>query len=191
MNQIQISLQASIGFSINRQNLELSPNVPAQHAGFLAGKSFCLRTSQPGLSWIIDSGATDHITPQLQLFTSYKPVRQDCFITMPNGRKAQIKHVGTIVLKDQIILPDVLHVLDFQFNLLSASKKAKLMSSNAVFTPDSCYIQAHLKSQRLLLGKESGGLCLVNPSSSLKTLSQQQQACNATSQSISELWHCS
>jgi len=87
---------------LNRQNLELSPNVPTQHAGFWAGKSFYLRTSQPQLSWIIDSGATNHITPQLQLFSSYKPVRQDCFITMPNGRKVLIKHIGTI-LNDQII----------------------------------------------------------------------------------------
>ena len=73
---------------LSKQNMEVTTNVPTQHTSYLASKSFYLLTAQPKLSWIIDSGATDHITPHLHLFSSFTPVEQECFITMPNGRKA-------------------------------------------------------------------------------------------------------
>ena len=59
-------------------------------AGFLAGKSFCFLTAQPGLKWIIDSGATDHITPHLYLFHIYYVVLRPCFITMLMGNKFRL-----------------------------------------------------------------------------------------------------
>ena len=118
----------------------VTTNLPSQHNGYLGGKSFYLLTTQPKLSWIVNSGATDHITLHLHLFISDSPVRQKCFITMPNGRKVDIKHIGSVVLNASLILQDVLHVPDFQFNLLSASKLAKHLSISVVFTVDSCYI---------------------------------------------------
>ena len=65
----------------------------------------------------MDRGATDHITPLLHLFQSYKPVTHDCYITMPSGRQVQVKNIGTVALNIEIRLQDVLHVPDFQFNL--------------------------------------------------------------------------
>ena len=38
--------------------------------GFMAGKSFCFLTSFANRDWIIDSGASDHITPNLEMLTS-------------------------------------------------------------------------------------------------------------------------
>jgi len=101
--------------------MEVTTNIPSQHSGFLAGKSFCLLSTKPELSWIVDSGASNHITPHLHLFKSYTPVIHGCFITMPNGKKVQIKHIGRVELSTNLTLHDVLHEPDFQFNLLSAS----------------------------------------------------------------------
>lgn len=111
----------------------------------------------------MDSGATDHITPHLHLVESYTPMRQGCFITMPNGKKVQIEHIGKVVLGTSLTLQDVLHVPEFQFNLLSASKLAKHLSTSIVFTPTSCYIQDPLKNNRVAFGEENGGLYLVKP----------------------------
>ena len=60
-------------------------------------------------------------------------------ITMPNGKSVQIRNIGTTALNDSIMLKDV-HVLDFHFNLLLASKLAKTLSSNVVFTPTCSYL---------------------------------------------------
>ena len=105
----------------------------------LAGKLFCFSASKPDLKWIIDSGATDHITPNLHCFSSYTPLAHNSFITMPNGKQAQIHHIGTIALTPSLTLYNALHVPDFQYNLLSASRLAKQLTAHVVFTPTACY----------------------------------------------------
>ena len=119
-----------------------------QHSAYLAGKTFCLFSPQSQQNWIVDSGATDHITPHLHLFHSFSPMAKVCSIIMPNGKQVAVKHVGTVVLHPNIILQDVLHIPDFQFNLLSASKLAKQLSCSVVFTATSCYLQDHLRSRQ-------------------------------------------
>ena len=102
------------------------------------------------MSWIIDSEATNHITPHLYLFQTFVPVTRACFITMPNGQSVQVKNIATVALNGSIVLKDVLHVPDFHFNLLSATKLAKILSSNVVFTPTYCYLQDHLRNSQYL-----------------------------------------
>lgn len=85
---------------LNKHDLETSTSTSGEptSAAMLAGKLFCFFPSKPDLKWIIDSGATDHITPNLHYFSSYKPLAQDSFITMPNGEQAKIHHIGNIQL---------------------------------------------------------------------------------------------
>ena len=111
-----------------------------------------------------------------------------CFITMPNGEEVQVQHIGTVDLSATLTLQDVLHVPEFQLNLLSASKLAKQLCSSIVFTPTSCYIQDPLKNGQLALGEEIGGLYLVN-SASITVKSAQQSNLSKRCLSASELWH--
>lgn len=75
---------------LSKHDLETSASTSGDSTGatMLASKVSCFSTSNPGLKWIIDSGATDHSTPNLQYFSSYSPLPQDSFITMPNGKKS-------------------------------------------------------------------------------------------------------
>ena len=77
---------------------------------------------------------------------------------MPNGRQAKIHHIGTIQLTPSLTLFNALHVPDFHYNLLSASKLAKQLTAHVIFTPDHCYLQDPLMKQPL----EIGGLYLVD-----------------------------
>jgi len=91
-------------------------------AGFLAGKRFCFLTTIEKDTWIIDSGDSDHITPNLSLLHNVRPIQYPCCITMPNGRQASIRNVGSVFFSSGMELRDVLHIPEFQFNLLSISK---------------------------------------------------------------------
>jgi len=51
---------------------------------------------------------------------------------MPNGKKTQILHVGSLFLENGIVLKDVLHTPEFQYNLLSISKLTKQFSANVI-----------------------------------------------------------
>ena len=86
-------------------------------AGLMAGKKYCFFTSHTNKVWVIDSGASDHITPDLSLLQDVNPVHIACFITMPNGKQTQIKNIGSMVLAFGLALENVLHIPEFQFNL--------------------------------------------------------------------------
>ncbi|KAL8152900.1 hypothetical protein V2J09_010660 [Rumex salicifolius] len=91
-------------------------------------KFYCFNSSKGMEGWIIDSGATHHITPNLSLFSSYEALSTHDFITMPDGSQSQITHVGTVTLNDQYVLRNVLCVPGFTFNLLSVSQFSKDLS---------------------------------------------------------------
>lgn len=68
----------------------------------LAG-NICL-LSKFNMDWIIDSGATDHICSNIDLFHTYRTIDDsDKFITIPDGRKVQITHIGDVILQNDII----------------------------------------------------------------------------------------
>lgn len=151
---------------LRKVNVDAQPSsnteAPTSSAAHLAGKTFCFYSSKHQLSWIIDSGATDHMTSHLSFFTDSKPLPQPCFITMPDGKKSPVLHIGSIKLTPQITLHDVLHVPGFHFNLISASKLTKHLHSNFIFTPSSCCIQASSMKHHLELGKEIRGIYYFN-----------------------------
>lgn len=76
-----------------------------QHTALIAGM-FCLLSVHNG-SWIIDSGATNHMCYDLSLLSDYHVFHEpDSFITIPDGSKIQVKHKGTIKFSNNLILKD-------------------------------------------------------------------------------------
>ena len=49
------------------------------------------------------------MTPNLSLLQDVSIIQDSCYITLPNGKKTQIKHVGTMALNSELVLKDVLH----------------------------------------------------------------------------------
>ena len=73
---------------------------------------------------------------------------------MPNGHAAKIEHIGSIQIGPNLILRDVLHVPDFQFNLLSISKLTKKTGLVVIFSLDSCILLDPILKKVVDLGKE-------------------------------------
>ena len=126
-----------------------------------AGKSPCSITCLNS-KWIIDSGATDHICSNLELFDNYNVFdKSPNKITVADGKKLKIENIGTITFENGIILKNVLHVPKLQFNLISTHKLCKDMDCNIVFTHDKCMIQDHSQRSTLVLGNLESGLYAV------------------------------
>ena len=103
---------------LNKQQTEGPSSGPSVGSGFLAGEHFCFHTSFAKEDWIIDSGASDHITPDLSLLDDWKVVHGHCSITMPNGKLAEIKHVGSMQLQPGLVLNDVFAYTRFSLQSL-------------------------------------------------------------------------
>ncbi|OMO88956.1 Integrase, catalytic core [Corchorus capsularis] len=90
--------------------------------------------------WIIDTGATDHITCTFDSFKTYRPVN-NVFVGLPNNTKVQVTHIGTVQFNDSLILFDVLYVPDFTFNLVSVGKLTSDLHCCLITVSSHCVIQ--------------------------------------------------
>ncbi|XP_019171419.1 PREDICTED: uncharacterized protein LOC109166975 [Ipomoea nil] len=90
--------------------------------------------------WILDSGATDHITCSLDYFERYHRV---CGVSvkLPNGGIVSVTHIGDIRLQLNLVLNNVLFIPSFTFNIISASKLTKQGACKIIMNTDSCNIQ--------------------------------------------------
>jgi hypothetical protein len=69
-------------------------------------------------SWIIDTGATDHMISYPSLFTSITAI-VSTHVKLPNGSIASITHIGTVKLSEDLTLTEVfcsIFYLQFDFS---------------------------------------------------------------------------
>ncbi|WVZ03156.1 hypothetical protein V8G54_023962 [Vigna mungo] len=99
-------------------------------------------------TWILDSGATDHVVSSLKYFHSYDPIKP-VTINLPNGITTNANHKGTIKLCDTICLADVLYIPDFSYNLISISKMVLHNNVYVTFTNSQCFIQESTTNHKI------------------------------------------
>jgi hypothetical protein len=76
----------------------------------------------PDKAWIVDSGASKHMTPDFTLFKTYKPKSGRDKVQTINGSLCPIARVGDITCTSDLHLSSVFHVSNFTNNVLSVSQ---------------------------------------------------------------------
>lgn len=108
-------------------------------------------------TWIIDTGATDHMVCSISLFTSITALVSHR-VKLPNGDFAEVTHIGTIQISEHLTLTNVLCVPSFSFNLISTSTLIKNINCCVIFLTGFCFIQNLHTWRTIGLGREHGGL---------------------------------
>ena len=111
-------------------------------------------------SWIVDSGATDHVCTVLSAFTSYKTIKP-VLINLPNGQHVFANYSGTVVFTNKLYLFDVLYIPQFTCNLISASKLSLQLKCNLIFSPTHCLIQDNLSKEKIGLANAKACTSLI------------------------------
>lgn len=70
-------------------------------------------------SWVIDSGATDHMAHSSLLFTTYTPCPSNQKIAMADGSLTTVAGIGDVCISELLTLRNVLHVPKLSTNLIS------------------------------------------------------------------------
>ncbi|XP_010430794.1 PREDICTED: uncharacterized protein LOC104715037 [Camelina sativa] len=70
-------------------------------------------------AWVIDSGASHHVTHEREMYVEYQALERT-YVRLPNGQTVKIEGTGYIQLTDALGLYNVLYIPEFKFNLLSA-----------------------------------------------------------------------
>ena len=121
--------------------------------------------AKPGLSkissphWIIDSGATDHISSSPKLFLHEDKNISLPPVLLPSKEKANIVTKGSLPLNSVYYLRrDVLCVPTFKVNLMSISRLTRDLNCSMTIFPHWCVLQ-DLATKRIIgLGKQRDGL---------------------------------
>lgn len=123
-----------------------------------AGTALCFHAVQEGVNWVIDTGATDHMTSLPDYLHKAKNNDLSYCIKLPNGSKVPITQVGDVKLSNGLILRDILVVPEFKYNLLSVSKMCKDDDCIVVFHDEICLIQDYATRKLRGIGEYRGGL---------------------------------
>lgn len=114
--------------------------------------------SQP--VWILDSGATHHITCSLEYFEICHRT-QGISVKLPNGETVCVTHIGQIRLNKNVVLQNVLYIPSFAFNIISVSRLTKQSGYKIVKEVDYCTVQGPLGTM-VGFAREQDGLYLIN-----------------------------
>ena len=99
----------------------------------------CLISSSS--KWVIDSGATNHMTSNSSLFTTFQPHPSTSTVTLADRSTSCVFWSGTIHPTPLITLTYVLSLPQFFFNLIYVSKLTRTLNCNISFFPDYCLIR--------------------------------------------------
>ena len=125
--------------------------------------------------WFMDSGATDHLTGDLDRMTFQERYHGNDHVHVANGAGLHISHIGHSQISGldrNLALRDILHVPNISKNLLSVHK---FVSDNDVFVefhPTVFFVKDRATQKILLLGRSKNGLYPIpfhRPSSSSST----------------------
>lgn len=84
-----------------------------------SGHTVCHASVEDFSSSILDSGATNYMTPHKHLLHNIQHLLSPCLFTLPNGYKVRVTFFGSLFLFSNITLHNVLLVCSFHYNLIS------------------------------------------------------------------------
>ncbi|KAL2933560.1 Retrovirus-related Pol polyprotein from transposon RE2 [Bienertia sinuspersici] len=125
--------------------------------------------------WIVDSGASNHVTGDKSLIQSLQTMEKKSRMRMPTGDTAEITHQGKVKLNNGIELSNVVYVPAFKQNLLSVHSLISEGKYVVHFYPTYCLIRRKNDKKIVGVGKASKGLYyLLNDSVSSLMDSQEK-----------------
>ena len=112
-------------------------------------------------TWVINSRATEHMTDNSSLFTTFQSHPSTSTVTLANGSTSCVLRSGTIHLTPSITVTFVPSIPQFSFNLISMSKLTHTLNCNISFFPDYCMIQDLSMKRVIGRGRKFEGLYIL------------------------------
>lgn len=136
-------------------------------------------------AWYMDSGATNHVTPDAHNLTTKSDYKGKDKLVVGNGSKLPISHIGSSVISSNhvqrpLYLKNILHVPHITKNLLSISQFTHDNNVIIEFSSNCCFVKDKISKTILLEGMLKDGLYhldLAKVSSNIKSPSSFQVPC--------------
>lgn len=116
-------------------------------------------------TWIINIGATNHMTFDYNIFSTSSPKSRNPYITNANGVPSNVDGERSIPLSPSLSLPHSLLVPYINYNLLLVGKLLESHHCYAIFNPSYCKFQDLMTHKTTGHGKRREGLFSLTVSS--------------------------
>ncbi|KAK9671588.1 hypothetical protein RND81_12G040400 [Saponaria officinalis] len=126
-----------------------------------ADTNFAVHNAVTTSDWIIDTGASDHMTSNIDLLHNIRVLCKPLIVVLPDGSQKVVHQIGNMQLLLDIFLETVLVVLGFQQNLLSVGRLLQGTNLCIFFLADKCCIQDFSSKTVLLTVQKQGDLFRV------------------------------
>ncbi|RVW18491.1 Retrovirus-related Pol polyprotein from transposon RE1 [Vitis vinifera] len=173
----------------NKEQMEMLQKLLSQ-VGSGSTTSVAFTANRGGMRpWIVDTGASDHMTGDAAILQNYKPSNGHSSVHIADGSKSKIAGTGSIKLTKDLYLDSVLHVPNLDCNLLSISKLAHDLQCVTKFYPNLCAFQ-DLKSGKMIavLNCVPGSTSFHVANSPTKSLKQVAYSLRGESMNEHQVW---
>jgi len=130
-----------------------------------SGMNFSFHMSNYKNDWIIDTGASQHMSGNLHHFDKTPIGNYEHYVTIPSGEICKVNSIGDITLSQNIVLKNVFYIPEFKVNLISVNKLTSDSNLNVIFDQNECHFQEKISGRVIGQGKSQRGLYFWKPSS--------------------------
>lgn len=131
--------------------------------------------------WIVDTGASNHMTGNVRFLHKMKSV-QGCPVGLPNGEQAAATQEESVILEGGLQLNNVLYVPGLNCNLISVSQLIDDMDCVCQFTNSLCIMQDRTSKTLIGVGERRDGLYHFRGI-------RHEKVCKVGDMSLLHLWH--
>ncbi|RVW58902.1 Retrovirus-related Pol polyprotein from transposon RE2 [Vitis vinifera] len=140
-----------------------APIAPVAQPG---NASACLTHTSSLGPWILDSGASDHLSGNKDLFSSITTTSALPTVTLANGSQTVAKGIGLALPLPSLPLTSVLYTPECPFNLIFISKITRTLNCSITFSDKFVTLQDRSTGKTIGIGRESQGLYHLTSDSS-------------------------
>ena len=164
------------------------PTTNVAHPGIIGKASVFSATSKR--TWIIDTGASDHMTRDFSQLKSVLPSSHSV-ISTTNGSTSPITGEGSVILSNTLTLDTVLVVPSLEYNIFSVSQITSTLAYTVTFWPSFCVFQDILTRKILGYGVRRSKLYYLElPENGGSKISQANQTSSKDkARATIWLWH--
>ncbi|RVW83799.1 Retrovirus-related Pol polyprotein from transposon TNT 1-94 [Vitis vinifera] len=150
-----LSVQSQTGSSSNQV---IGSGTLAHKGNFLSAFTAGKKRKKP---WIVDSGASDHMTGDATIFDTYSSCPNNLTVRIADGSLSKVVGTGSVVLSRDLTLNSVLLVPNLDCNLLSISKLTKEKRRITNFSSTHCEFQDLDSGKTIGNAEECSGLYIL------------------------------